>query len=266
MQYTLIAYNDFEKKEVAYTIIFDAVTSASESYSNTITTFVVEDGGMITDHIIKTKDKITIEGVVTDLSFNQGDDGLVMFLPDGSLQATLTESWSKKTKEALLDINDKMLPCSLKISNRSAGQEYIEADFFPCLIESLNLDRSGGQYGFIQPKIVLVPVRIAKLQFEKVTAAMEVVPLLKQQNNNASIAKTTSGSTSDSDGSSSEADKVPLDLEKTGDIEKKAGMISGLVEKGKQVVGGVGAWVDKALPAQYQRRDEAKAELKRVIN
>ena len=216
MKYTLIAYEDFERSRVAYTIVFDAVTSASESYSNTITAFTVEDGGVITDHAIKSKDKITLEGVVTDLSFNQGDQGLVMFLPDGSIQATNTESWSKKTKDALLDINERLLPCSLKVSYRFNGEEHIDSDVFPCLFESLNLDKSGGQHGFIQPKITLVPVRIARLEFSPLTADEEALPALKNQNNATTNAKTTSGSTDGSEsGSGSDSEKVPLDLTKT---------------------------------------------------
>ena len=214
MKYTLIAYEDFERSKIAYTVVFDAVTSASESYSNTITAFTVEDGGIITDHAIKSKDKITLEGVVTDLSFNQGDQGLVMFLPDGSIQATNTESWSKKTKDALLDINDRLLPCSLKVSYKFNGEEHIDSDIFPCLFESLNLDKSGGQHGFIQPKITLVPVRIARLEFSPLTADEEALPALKNQNNSTTSAKTTSGSTDEAE-SGSENEKVPLDLTKT---------------------------------------------------
>lgn len=237
MQYTLIAYEDFEKSTVAYTIVFDAVTGASESYTNQITSFTVEDGGIITDHAIKSKDKITIEGVVTDLSFNQGDQGLVMFLPDGSIQATNTESWSKKTKDALLDINEKLLPCSVKVSYKFNGEEHIDSDVFPCLIESLNLDKTGGQHGFIQPKIVLVPVRLARLEFTELTADESALKELKNQNAAASSAKTTTGSTGDGDGSSSSTDeKVPLELTKTAGPEQpkdNQSMIASVSSKAK---------------------------------
>ena len=234
MKYTILAYADMDKKNLEYTIMFDAVISASESYTNQITSFTVEDGGVINDHAIKTKDKITIEGIVTDLSFNQGEDGLVMFNSTGEVMATVTEDWSKKVKESLLAINDGILPCSFKVSEIVEGQEVIESEMFPCLIETLNLDRTGGQYGFIQPKITLVPVRIARLQFEKLTAQQEAIPELKNQNPQSSDAKAKSGST-DGSGKSEDGKEVDLDLtkspEQTPENKSMIGEISNTTKK-----------------------------------
>ena len=214
MKHAILAYSDFDKKTLEYTIFFDAVTGITESYSNQVTTHTVEDGGVINDHVIKTKDKINIEGVVTDLSFNQGDFGLVMFLPDGSILADQTEAWSLRTKKMLLDINERSLPCSVKSSYKENGQEVIEREVFPCLIESLNLDSTGGQTGLIQPKITFVPVRIARLEFTELTADQQAIPLLKQQNAAGSTdAKMSTGSTTDS--TSADDKEVALGIEDT---------------------------------------------------
>lgn len=214
MKYTILAYSDIKKTSVLYSIVFDAVTGASESYTNTVTAHTVEDGGVINDHVIQSKDKFNIEGIVSDLSFNQGDAGLAMFAVDGSiLTSKPTETYSTKIKNALRDIVDKTLPCSVKVSDRINGEELIDKETFPCLIESLNLDNNGGQFGFIQPKITFVPVRIASLQFIKLTAQQEALPALKNQNDarNAAVTKTAS----DGDGkSSSDGKEVPLDLTK----------------------------------------------------
>lgn len=214
MKHAILAYTDFDKKTLEYTIFFDAVTGITESYSNQVTTHTVEDGGVINDHVIKTKDKINIEGVVTDLSFNQGDFGLVMFLPDGSILADQTEAWSLRTKKMLIDINERSLPCSVKSSYKENGQEVIEREVFPCLIESLNLDSSGGQTGLIQPKITFVPVRIARLEFTELTADQQAIPLLKQQNNagGSTDAKMSTGST---DSASADDKEVALGIEDT---------------------------------------------------
>lgn len=221
MKHAILAYTDFDKKTLEYTIFFDAVTGITESYSNQVTTHTVEDGGVINDHVIKTKDKINIEGVVTDLSFNQGDFGLVMFLPDGSILADQTEAWSLKTKKMLLDINERSLPCSVKSSYKENGQEVIEREVFPCLIESLNLDSNGGQTGLIQPKITFVPVRIARLEFTELTADQQAIPLLKQQNAAGSTdAKVSTGST---DSTSADDKEVALGIEDTiAKAEKEA--------------------------------------------
>lgn len=231
MKYTILAYSDIKKTSVLYSIVFDAVTGASESYTNTVTAHTVEDGGVINDHVIQSKDKINIEGIVSDLSFNQGDSGLAMFAVDGSiLTSKPTETYSTKIKNALRDIVDKTLPCSVKVSDRLNGEEIIDKETFPCLIESLNLDNNGGQFGFIQPKITFVPVRIASLQFIKLTAQQEALPALKNQNDARNAAATKTSSDGSGDGkTSSDGKEVPLDLTKDKTlVDESGGTLAGI--------------------------------------
>lgn len=266
MKYTIIAYSNFDKKKVEYTIMFDSITGATESYTNQITQFTVEDGGFINDHAVKAKDKINIEGIVTDLSFNQGEAGLVMFNAVGGIEVSLSESWSKKIKLALLDINEKILPCSVKISDRINGEEIIDSETYPCLIESLNLDVVNGQYGFIQPKIVFVPVRIARLEFTKLTASQEAIPELKNQQAAANAAKGTSGSTGGGagDGKGDDGKIVGLDLTTTPaeQTSENKSMIGEISKKSKKMAD---IWLSgekKIAQAELDRLEKKEAGLK----
>jgi len=263
MKYTILAYTDIQKTKLEYSITFDAVLSASESYSNTVTAHTVEDGGVINDHVIKSKDKITIEGVVTDLSFNQGDLGIVMFSATGELGMTITEAWSRKTKKALLDINEKSMPCSLKVSEYINGQEVIESETFPCLVENLNLDKSGGQYGFIQPKITLVPVRIATIEFQKLTAEQQAIPALKNDNASSTTAKTKTGGKDGKDAASADGKEVPLGLIKDKEIEEASGGV--LSKIGKKVEETNGDLRNQAS-AMHQRNAGLSIELENLKN
>lgn len=223
MKYTILAYTDTDKTKLEYSIVFDAVLNISEKYTNTVTAHVVEDGGLINDHVVKSKDKINVEGIVSDLSFNQGDQGLIMFGADGELGSTITEAWSNKTRKALLDIDDRSLPCSIKVSEKVDNQEVIYNETFPCLIEELDLSRTGGQYGFIQPKITFVPVRIVSIEFVQLSAQQEAIPALKNRNTQSTTARTKSG-VAGSDGTD-EADpnskEIPLGLTKSPEEEKE---------------------------------------------
>lgn len=257
MKYNIVAYSDMDKTNIEYTVFFDSVLNATESYSNQVTSHAVEDGGVINDHIIKNKDKINIEGIVTDLSFNQGDTGLVMFSADGEIGLTVTENWSKKVKKSLLDINERSLPCSIKVTDKINGYEYIESDTFPCFIESLNLDNSGGQYGFIQPKLTLVPVRIASIEFVKLTAQQEAIPALKRQQQGSTNANVkTAGKSDDKD----EVEKlVDLDLKKTQEEAKEAN--KGLLDKASEGIKKYNSSLESGIGEKIKRTAEINREI-----
>src|SRR5574343_1126987 len=50
-------------------IVFDSVTSFSESYGGNVTSHPIEDGSKITDHSVVENPKFRISGVVSDYNF-----------------------------------------------------------------------------------------------------------------------------------------------------------------------------------------------------
>lgn len=262
MNYTITAYSDIKKTKVEYVIIFDAVINGSETYSNEITAFTIEDGGFINDHVVKNKDKINIEGVISDLSFNQGESGLATFNFFGGIDYDETTSFSQEVKKKLRDINERSLPCAIKTSYKENGREVIDSDIFPCLIETMDLSNSGGQYGFIQPKITFVPVRIASIEFTSLTAEQQAIPALKSEAEiKRETAKRLSGSTgstggSGNGGSTGSSNEVPLDLTKTPEQASTDGLISKVSQAAKTF----GTNVSNTLDSLEAYRDKLKQE------
>lgn len=256
MKYTITAYQDTDKTTVMHVIVFDAVVNGSENYSNEITSHVVEDGGVINDHVIKNKDKISVEGVVSDLSFNQGESGIVTFNILGDLDYADSDNYSQTIKNNLREINDKGFPCSVKTSFTQNGEEVIDNDVFPCLIESLDLSNSGGQFGSIQPKITFVPVRIVGIEFVELTAEQEATPALKREADlKRSSANAKSGST-ETTVDPTTGKEVPLDLTTTPDKETEGGLFS----KAKDYIGTTESR-NKALQATADKLYKIEAEL-----
>ena len=261
MKYTITAYQDTDKTTVMYVIVLDSVINGSETYNNEITAHTVEDGGVINDHVIKNKDKITIEGVISDLSFNQGESGIATFNILGDVDYEETDHYSQTVKKYLRDINDKGFPCAIKTSYKQNGEEIIDNDVFPCLIETMDLSNSGGSYGFIQPKITFVPVRIVGIEFVELTAEQEAVPALKREaDTKRSSATGKSGSTGDST-ATADGKEVDLDLTTTPDKEDEGGLLS----KAKDFIGTTESR-NKAISATNDRLYQIQADLQAEVN
>src|SRR5574344_1448789 len=109
IKYVLYAYDDIERASLRHIIEFDAFLGMSENYTNQVAAFTVDGGAIVHDHVIKNKDKVSIDGVITDLTFfgYGGDDGLITITPSGAFSFVTDNTrlgMSIEAKNKLLEI------------------------------------------------------------------------------------------------------------------------------------------------------------------
>lgn len=243
MIYTIVLFND--EGQVQETIAFDAVTGFDEGYSSTIPQSPVEAGYALSDHIIKSNDKFSLSGVITDSMFRRR--GALIQYVNGEfvrmyedVDPLPTENPVIAMKARLKALRDNREIFGIFQSLRGANEtvtSQVEL-IYPCALTDISFSNKDGANS-ISPSMSFEKIRVATVEFKVVeNPSPELIPYVKHGN-----AGNQTGA--------------------TGAIEVKDPELEADIKAGKSVVPPElkkeATWADKKVKEQTKQLDILKA-------
>lgn len=187
-------------------ILFDSITSFSESYSGSVTSHPIEDGSKISDHFQTDNLKIKIQGVVSDYNFfnplkdalnttipaynydrsssmlslndfESFDEGSARDIPQDYNGVDASGSFSVKTsaatvKSKLIEINRNGIECTI-LEYKGEGTDSVINAYGNCVITDLSFPQApdSGYALYVDisiEQIAKVRVRVIQAKAEKI--------------------------------------------------------------------------------------------------
>lgn len=250
MIYTIVLFD--EQGQVDETIAFDAVTGFDESYTSTIPQSAVESGYSLSDSIVKSNDKFTLSGVITDSLFRR-KGALLQYVngrfvrifedidPIGDDNPVIT------MKARLKKLRDDREIFGIFESLRGANEtETTQVNLiYPCALTDIGFSNKDGGNA-IYPNMSFERIRVATVSFDVVkNPSPELIPHIKHGN---------AGNQTGASGSVDVPDvKVDPSLKEQTDAGKSA-----VPKELKKDEG----WADKKIKAMNKEEDALRASIK----
>jgi hypothetical protein len=162
--YTLLYQDNQNRKN---TISFDCITSASETYTSTVTEHPVESGAPISDHIHHKNVSIDIEGVVSDYNIsNPSKGGVLVSFVDGLLTGdnSFPLSPTALIRDQLLFVRNNKLGCTILVG-KSGTDTLLE--YRNCVLTSLRFTDSASSGDSVNVSMSFTPIRVATVRRQK---------------------------------------------------------------------------------------------------
>jgi hypothetical protein len=161
MMYIILYLDNQNRKN---TISFDCITSASETYTSSVTEHPVESGAPISDHIHHKNVSIDIEGVVSDYNIsNPSKGGVLVSFVDGEIVGdnSFPLSPTALIRDQLLFVRNNKLGCTILVG-KSGTDTLLE--YRNCVMTSLRFTDSATTGESVNVNMSFTPIRVATVR------------------------------------------------------------------------------------------------------